>query len=63
MVTRIGFYTGKIYDSSVDTSTIKECCQILNNDELVKDEEFLTKKRFELKVNCNGCHGCEESRK
>lgn len=61
MSLRMGFYTGKIYDNSVDISTIKECCQILN------DREFhnrnLDKKRLELKLRCVGCNGCEESQK
>ena len=64
MATRIGYYTGKLYDSTVDSSTIKECCLILNFKEPVReDEELVIKKRAELKERCNGCFGCEESRK
>lgn len=64
MATRMGFYTGKLYDSSVDTSTIKECCQILNFKEpVLDDEELVVKKRAELKQKCDGCYGCEEAQK
>lgn len=64
MATRIGFYTGKLYDSSVDVGTIKECCQILNYKEpVLDDEEFVIKKREELKQRCVGCYGCEEAQK
>lgn len=64
MATRIGFYTGKLYDSSVDVSTIKECCQVLNYKEPVLDnEELVVRKRIELKLRCVGCNGCEEAQK
>lgn len=64
MATRIGFYTGKLYDSSVDVSTIKECCQILNYKEpILNDEELVVRKRAELKLRCVGCNGCEEAQK
>lgn len=61
---RLGFYTGKLYDSSVDPSTIKECCQILNYKEpILDDEELVVRKRLELKQRCIGCNDCEESQK
>ena len=64
MAVRMGFYTGKLYDSSVDTSTIKECCQVLNFKEpVLDDEDLVIKKRAELKQRCIGCNGCEESQK
>ena len=64
MATRIGFYTGKLYDSSVDVSTIKECCQVFNFKELVLDnEELVVKNRMELKQRCIGCNACEEAQK
>ncbi len=64
MATRIGFYTGKLYDSSVDVSTIKECCQVLNYKEpVLDDEELVVRKRVELKQRCIGCNCCEEAQK
>lgn len=64
MATRLGFYTGRLYDSSVDINSIKECCLVLNFKEpVLDDEELVIKKRAELKLNCIGCHGCEESQK
>lgn len=64
MATRIGFYTGKLYDSSVDIKSIKECCQLLNYKEpILENEELIVKKRAELKQRCGNCHGCEEARK
>lgn len=64
MATRIGFYTGKLYDSSVDVKTIKECCQVLNYKEpVLEDEELVVKKRAELKLRCVGCNACEEAKK
>lgn len=64
MATRIGFYTGKLYDGSVDVNTIKECCQILNYKEpVLDDEELVVKKRIELKKRCAGCYDCEEAKK
>lgn len=63
-MTRLGFYTGKLYDSSVDVDTIKECCLVLNFKEPVRDdEELVVKKRIELKKKCLGCYGCEEAQK
>jgi len=64
MATRIGFYTGKLYDSSVDINTIKECCEVLNYKEpVLEDEELVIRKRIELKQNCVGCNACEEAQK
>lgn len=63
-MTRIGFYTGKLYDGTVDPDTIKECCEVLNFKEPILDgEELVVKKRAELRKRCVGCYGCEESRK
>lgn len=63
-MSRIGFFTGKLYDSSFDISNIKECCMVLNFKEpVLDDEELVVKKRNELKQRCSGCNGCEESRK
>ena len=64
MATRLGFYTGKLYDSSVDVSSIKECCLVLNYKEpVLDDEELVVKKRIELKQRCAGCTGCSEAQK
>ena len=62
-MTRIGFYTGKVYDDSVDITMINECCRVLNGDELNYDQEQLVILKKELLLNCNGCCGCEESQK
>lgn len=64
MPARLGFFTGKLYDSSVDPSTIEECCLMLNYKEPVfSDDPFVVKKRAELKSRCEECLGCPESRK
>jgi len=63
MATRIGFYTGRLYDSSVDLDTIKECCEVLNYKEpVLENEELVIEKRKQLRKNCIGCFGCEESK-
>ena len=63
-MTRIGYFTGKLYNSSVDVSEIKECCMVLNFKEpVLEDEELVVLKRKQLKQRCAGCHECEESRK
>jgi hypothetical protein len=63
-MTRIGYFTGKLYDSSVNVSDIKECCMRLNYKEpVLDDEELVIRKREQLKQKCIGCHDCEESRK
>ena len=64
MPTRIGFYTGKLYDSATNVSDIKECCQILNYKEPVLDnEELVIRKRKELHERCIGCNACEEAKR
>jgi hypothetical protein len=64
MAIRLGFFTGKLYDGSVDTSTIKECCAVLNwKEPILEDEPLLIEKRKQLRMSCTGCFGCEESRK
>lgn len=61
---RIGFFTGKLYDDTVDPASIKECCQILNYKEPnFEDEDLVLWKRKNLKERCTGCFGCEESQK
>lgn len=63
-MTRMGFFTGKLYDSSVDISTITECCEVLTpyfKEPVLDDDEFVIKKRQELKKNCKGCFGCPTS--
>lgn len=66
MSLRIGFFTGIIYDSSVDAGSIKECCKVLSDEEsisVLEEEGYLIKKRKEFKKRCEGCFGCEESKK
>lgn len=59
---RLGFFTGKIYDSSINPSTITECCIMLNYKEPVdENEELVIRKRKELKARCEGCYGCPEA--
>lgn len=61
---RLGFYTGKLYDETVDPSTIGECCQTLKwKEPIYDDEELIVKKRAEFKERCKGCNGCQESQK
>ena len=63
-MTRIGFFTGKFYDDTVDPASIRECCQILNFKEpILEDEDLVLRKRKILKERCTGCFGCEESLK
>lgn len=49
---RVGFFTGKIYDETIDRKNIQECCRILDLPDEVTD-----KLKKELKENCNGCIG------
>lgn len=64
MATRIGCYTGKLYDGSVSNDYIKECYQVLNYKEpVLENEELVIKKQNELKLNCIGCCNCEEAQK
>lgn len=59
---RLGYFTGKIYDESIDTATIQECCLSLT-EEQAKDEDFIQKKNFENKMKCITCFGCPISQK
>lgn len=64
MATRLGFYTGKLYDSSVDVNSILECCLVLDNvKHLLDDEERMDKWRLEVRKRCVGCMGCREAQK
>lgn len=64
MAVRLGYFTGNLYDSSVDPSTIKECCLLLNYKEpVLPDEPLIIRKKSELKKRCVGCNGCPESKK
>ena len=59
----IGFYTGKVYNV-IEISKVKECCVMLNSNNLVfSDDELLNNRRRELKSRCEGCKGCEEALK
>lgn len=61
---RLGFYTGKIYDDTVDPSTIEECALALNYKEPITDDgPYVVNKRAELKRRCEGCYGCPESQR
>lgn len=63
-MTRLGYFTGKLYDSSVLADDIKECCLVLNYKEpILNDEELVVLKREQLKQRCIDCHSCEESLK
>lgn len=64
MAVRLGFYTGKLYGSDVDKSTIKECCLLLNYKEPIKEDgPYVETRRKEAKKYCEGCYGCPESQK
>ena len=65
MAIRLGNYTGKLYDDTVDPRSIKECCHILTFGEKLteKEESQLEQKRLELKQKCKDCTACEESKK
>lgn len=61
-MTRIGFFTGKIYEEVTDPSTIKECCTMLNDkDPVIHDEEARKRCHEKLKHRCIGCYGCPAS--
>lgn len=63
-MTRLGYFTGKLYDASVPVADIKECSFMLNYKEpVLDDEELVIRKREQLKQRCVGCHECEESLK
>jgi len=60
----MGCYTGKLYDSSVDVHSIKECCEVLRfKGSILEDAPRIIRKRAKLKEGCEGCTGCEESRR
>ena len=66
MATRMGFYTGKIYDSSTDVKSIKECCSILNEEVLKSScgDGYVEDMKVKLRKRCDSCvYGCEESNK
>lgn len=54
---RIGKFTGRIYDITVDITTIGECCINVDEKSAFKDE--LLKKKFPL-PECAECRGCPE---
>lgn len=55
---RLGFYTGRVYDESVDVKDIKECCLVFESG----NEEFVMRKSEELKrKHCIGCFECGEA--
>jgi hypothetical protein len=61
---RLGYFTGKIYDSSVHGSEIQECCDVLDPNEPVDDKSlFILKRRIELRKRCYGCFSCGEAMK
>lgn len=45
MAVRLGFFTGNLYDSTVDLLTIKECCILLNYKEPVFTNDPLIIKK------------------
>lgn len=58
---RLGKFSGKIYDDQYKTEDIKECCQIIT-DEQSKDEEWLKERHTEHLIHCVGCYTCPLSR-
>lgn len=65
-MTRLGFYTGKLYGSDEDISKIGECCLCLSDKEakeLVSSEEALRITSARLKVKCYNCNACPEANK
>ena len=59
MATRLGFYTGKLYDENVSTAEIHECAQVLYE----PTEALVDALRPKLRAKCIFCNACEEARK
>lgn len=55
-MTRIGFYTGQIYDNTTPLANINECCAVINFDPTT-DIDKLNAKRYTLKLKCDACSG------
>ena len=56
---RLGFFSGNVYDyAERDT---EECCMLISEDQ-ANDENYIKKKHYVLKLECNGCGGCPMSR-
>ena len=58
---RLGFFTGKIYDETIDTASIKECCLYLTKDN-ENNEEYIAERKADNKQRCMSCFGCPISK-
>lgn len=60
-MSRLGKFTGHIYDDNYDFSNCSECCTIIPRD-IEKDEEqlekFISERRVKDLLSCMSCFGC-----
>ena len=57
---RIGFFTGRVYeDDKTSLKDIHECCAQVQEEQ----RDYIDDIAQTLHEKCDGCHGCEESRK
>ena len=54
---RLGKYSGRIYDEEYDTTKIKECCQIIT-DEQAEDKDWINERHLNHLKTCITCNGC-----
>lgn len=61
---RLGLFTGKVYDSTMDKCNMKECCLVLPTDTDISDDDIKTMYEMHHKTCIEmNCHQCEESRR
>lgn len=58
---RLGKFSGKIYDEQYETRDIKECCQIIT-DEQAGDEKWVEERHLEHLKTCVTCFQCPLSK-
>ena len=57
---RQGFFTGNIYEGDYPVENIKECCQLITDEECTEEKNEL--RHMKHSINCAGCVGCATSR-
>ena len=56
-MSRLGKFTGRVYDDDYDFSKCPECCTIIT-DEQAKDKEFVYQHHIKDLKDCVFCNGC-----
>lgn len=60
---KLGFYTGTLYDDSISSTIIQECCVHINNDNpILKNEKALNIERGIRRTICDRCGSCKYER-